>query len=212
PAATNARRARATAPASSVRNEPTWTSKPAGNQIRGVARKAPRSTAAITRPRAETSQDAAPLRSTATGRSGSTRTRKVCGKSRSYVADWTAGSSCSRWTTAAPFSARRLVPSNPRKAPATCVASAGGAPRTSTRWTANIDVSRPRAYNPAATSTRAAATNSARPDGSRRSTNGGLRRGSERTGWATRLTSPRREPLLQRRQLQRAQELDLVLE
>src|SRR2546430_850775 len=107
PAATNARRARATAPASSVRNEPTRTSKPVGSQIRGVARKAPRSTAAITRPRAETSQDAAPLRSTATG---------------------------------------------------------------------------------------------------------GLRRGSERTDWATRLTSPRREPLLQRRQLQRAQELDLVLE
>ena len=78
--------------------------------MRGSGAFVPRSILPITRPRAETSQESSPCRTTATARSGTTTTERVR-KARSSVADKTVGSLDLRSARAA-SSCRRLVPSS----------------------------------------------------------------------------------------------------
>ena len=94
--ATSASARAAEPPCVGSRKPPTriWTA--VGTQIRGRTPSLPRGTRETTLPRAETSQLSAPRRSTATGRSGTTTTRSVCGKDRSYPAESTAGSASTR--------------------------------------------------------------------------------------------------------------------
>ena len=133
PLPTNAASERAaSAPGSSVRKAPFEISVRVGSQILGRSRRAPSASAAMTRPRAETSHDSAPRRSTATGNSGRTRIRSVCGKARSTTELRTAGRPSMRCSTAAPFKQTRLRPSNERSSARTSAASAGDAPSTST--------------------------------------------------------------------------------
>src|SRR5881397_511473 len=100
--------------------------------------------------------------------------------------------------------------------------TAGRAPVTSIRWTANIEVSRAAKYAPTIAATAAKATSSVRPDGSGNATAGRLGRASTAAREAglrdagTKPSSARRPEALQAlaggRQLETADEADLVHE
>ena len=66
----------------------------------------------ITRPRSETSQAPQPSLTTASGRSGTTTTRSVCGKGAVESHEWTVGRAVSRARSSSSSSATRLVPAN----------------------------------------------------------------------------------------------------
>jgi len=93
-----------------------------------------------TLPRPETSQVCLPRCSTATEASGRTRTRRVCGKARSYSAETTVGSASIRRSSAAPSSPSRLVPRSGASIRCTCRCTSGGAPTTSTRPIAKAEL------------------------------------------------------------------------
>src|SRR5438132_4366282 len=96
----------------------------------------------------------------------------------------------------------------------TCAASAGDTPSTWIVSTANSPLSRAIAYRPRATRTSASPIARDRPDGTKRNRSSFCLRGSARTFSPTGVTSPRgrRVLLLERRQLDVAEEDDLVLE
>src|SRR5579864_1840426 len=114
---------------------------------------------------------------------------------------------------AAPFRDSRFLPTNEASTERACAAIAGGAPSMTSLRTANIPVSRASPYRPPAIETAATPTSSVRPDGSSRSSAGGRRRGGDRTLPFMGATSPPRRGLLPHGgELERADELDFVLE
>ena len=80
-------------------------------QIRARSGLAARSTRAITRPRSETTNAAAPWRTTATGRSRTIVTRSVCGYARSKLTAATVGRAVTSVRAASRSRAKRLSPS-----------------------------------------------------------------------------------------------------
>src|SRR5262249_38311513 len=115
----------------------------------------------------------------------------------------------------------RLCPTSSDSACRTCARSTGVPPRTSIVRTAKIDVSRAAAYPPTPRARSASPTSTERIEGARRPSAGRaiVRRAGSTAERAVGLlraatsdTSPPRPVPLQGRQLQRAEELDLVLE
>ena len=110
--------------------------------MRGRPGRAPRPSSATTRPPAAASHDDDPWRSTATGTSGTTAMRSVCGNPRSNDAPATIGTLSARWASSARSSPSRLSPTAGASAFRTCAATSGGAPSTAICSTANAEVVR----------------------------------------------------------------------
>src|SRR5512141_586285 len=142
----------------------------------------------------------------------------VCGKARSTTALRTVDRPPTRCSTEVPSTPTRLLPWYARSSVSTWEATVGDAPRTSMRCTANIEVPRASAYIPATAAIRPSPTAIERPDGMNRARSARewarLLVRSCRACSAMRLTSPRGPAVLpaERRQLERPQEHDLVLE
>src|SRR4051812_947189 len=174
---------------------------------------------ATTRPVVETRKASAPRRRTSTARSGAITTRSVFGKARSYSNERTPGNGSTRRASEVPSTLSRLCPTSSFKAARTCAWSAGVPPRISSVCTAKIDVSRATAYAPSASTSSATPIASERPDGATPLSEGAPRRTAsvaarvfDRFRAATRQSSPRSCRPLQRGQLERPEELHLVLE
>src|SRR5579884_2977859 len=201
--------------------EPTTTGTSFFTQSRGRLERRACGSCFRTRPSAATRNASLPgtRRTTSTGTSRLTTTRSVCGKSRSYVKLRTPGIGSRRDWTVEPPTLRRLVPTTSESAARTCARRTGVPPRTSIVLTAKTDVSRAPTYARTASTTRASPTATERRDGAISPSSGSeTRAGRAATRTvvlrraATALPSPRARLPLQRRQLERSQEPNLVLE
>src|SRR5579862_660401 len=217
---TEARAAAARPPCAGPSRSPMPKSVVRETQIRGSGLRWTFRTLLSTRPRAETTKPSAPRRRSRTGRSAWTRTRSVCGKSRSKLTETTLARLAIRRSISSPLTSSRLRPLSPASAARTSACVAAGPPTTTSRCTAKSEVSRATRKLPTPSASSANPTSSDLPDGARRRSDGAAGRTGRaaaraiaclRAG-ATLPDSPLCRRPLQGGQLERPEELDLVLE